>query len=420
MPDAPAAPGPRPRPIATLRHRPFALWIASRVASGTAATLLRTVWAWQLYIITGSELALGVLGVIQFVPALLTSLVGGAVADVYDRKRIVVLAQLVPFAAGLGLAVSSGLRSTSEATIYATVAICAFSTAFEAPARAATLPNLVPRAEFSGAVTVYTTFQSLAFVTGPAIGGLLLGYAGMTAAYAVGAALYAVSMLLVTLVQVAGPAGEKRGVKLEHIAEGLSFVRSKPAVLGAMALDMTAVIFAGATALLPVYADRILQVGPKGYGLLAASLDIGALLTSMLLIALPPIRRLGRALLVTIALYGLATIVFGLSRSFPLSVAAYIAVGMADQVSVVVRSTLIQLSTPDALRGRVSSISMIFIGASNQLGAAEAGFLAAATSATFAVVGGGVACLFVVAVAAATVRSLRRFTIDEHGRPVEG
>jgi MFS family permease len=187
-----------------------------------------------------------------------------------------------------------------------------------------------------------------------------------------------------------------------------------------MALDMTAVIFAGATALLPVYADRILKVGPKGYGLLAASLDIGALLTSLLLVALPPIRRLGRALLIAIALYGAATIVFGLSRSFPLSVAAYIAVGMADQVSVVVRSTLIQLSTPDALRGRVSSISMIFIGASNQLGAAEAGFLAAATSATFAVVGGGVACLMIVGVTAATVRTLRRFAIDEHGRPVEG
>jgi MFS family permease len=410
----------RPRPIATLRHRPFALWIASRIASGTAATLLRTVWAWQLFVITDSELALGVLGVIQFVPALLTSLVGGAVADAYDRKRIVILAQLVPFAAGIGLATLAHREATTAITIYATVALCAFSTAFEAPARAATLPNLVPRAEFSGAVTVYTTGQSLAFVTGPAVGGLLIGHVGIARGYAVGAAAYLVSMALVGMVEVAPHAGEKRAVNVQQIAEGLAFVRSKPAVLGAMALDMTAVIFAGATALLPVYADRILKVGPKGYGLLAASLDIGALLTSLLLVALPPIRRLGRALLIAIALYGAATIVFGLSRSFPLSVAAYIAVGMADQVSVVVRSTLIQLSTPDALRGRVSSISMIFIGASNQLGAAEAGFLAAATSATFAVVGGGVACLMIVGVTAATVRTLRRFAIDEHGRPVEG
>lgn len=409
----------RPRPIATLRHRPFALWIASRIASGTAATLLRTVWAWQLYVITGSELALGVLGIIQFVPALLTSLVGGAVADAYDRKRIVILAQLVPFAAGIALATLAHRASTTEMTLYVTVALCAFSTAFEAPARAATLPNLVPRAELSAAVTVYTTGQSLAFVTGPAVGGLLIGHVGIAPGYAVGAALYLVSIALVGMVHVPAHGGDKRAVNVKQIAEGLAFVRSKPAVLGAMALDMTAVIFAGATALLPVYADRILKVGPKGYGLLAASLDIGALLTSVLLVALPPIRRLGRALLIAIALYGLATIVFGLSRSFPLSVAAYIAVGMADQVSVVVRSTLIQLSTPDALRGRVSSISMIFIGASNQLGAAEAGFLAAATSATFAVVGGGVACLIIVGVAAATVRTLRRFAIDEHGRPVE-
>lgn len=418
MPDPAAAPQ-TIRPITTLRHRPLALWIASRFASGAAATLLRTVWAWQLFRITGSELALGVLGVIQFIPALMTSLVGGAVADAYDRKKIVVIAQLMPLASAIGLGLLTRQGLTRETTLYATVALCAFATAFEAPARAATLPNLVPRPEFSAAVTIYTTFQSLAFVTGPAVGGLLLGSAGIPATYVVAAALYLTSISLVTLVPVAGHGGEKRGVSLAHIREGLAFVRSKPALLGAMTLDMVAVIFAGATALLPVYADRILDVGASGYGLLAASLDIGALATSVLLVMLPPVRRLGRAMLVSVALYGVATIAFGLSRTFALSVVAYVMVGMADQVSVVMRSTLIQISTPDELRGRVSSISMIFIGASNQLGAAEAGFLAAATSATFAVVSGGTVCLLVVAIAAATVRSLRRFAIDEHGRPVE-
>jgi MFS family permease len=405
--------------VATLRHRPLAMWIASRFASGAAATLLRTVWAWQLFQITRSELSLGVLGIIQFVPALLTGLVGGAVADSYDRKRIVVAAQVVPFGAALTLAILGAEGLTREATLYGTVAVCALATAFEAPARAATLPSLVPPREFSAAVTVYTTFQSLAFVTGPAVGGLLLGAAGIPAAYAVAASLYAVSMALVSLVPMARRGGGRRGVSLEQIREGLAFVRSKPALLGAMAVDMIAVIFASATVLLPVYADTILGVGASGYGLLAASLDIGALAMSLLLVVVPPVRRLGRAMLIAVALYGVATFAFGLSRTFALSVIAYVAVGMADQVSVVMRSTLIQISTPDELRGRVSSISMIFIGASNQLGAAEAGFLAAATSATFAVVGGGAMCLLVVAVAAATIRSLRLFAIDEHGRPVE-
>jgi MFS family permease len=409
---------PGQKAIATLRHRPLALWIAGRFASGTAATLLRTVWAWQLFEVSRSELSLGILGIVQFVPALVTSPIAGAVADARDRRRIVMAAQIMPTTTACLLAWLSARGAVTSPALFVLVGLCAVTTAFEAPARAATLPGLVPREDFAAAVTVYTTFQSLAFVTGPAAGGLLLAHAGTPTAYVVAALLYAASIALVGRVEVARGGGERRGVTLAQIGEGLAFVRSRPAVLGAMSLDMMAVIFAGATALLPVYATEILGVGAEGYGLLAASLDIGALMTSVLLVALPPIRRLGRALLVTIALYGAATIAFGLSRTFAISVAAYIAVGMADQVSVVVRSTLIQLSTPDELRGRVSSISMIFIGASNQLGAAEAGFLAAATSATFAVVFGGAACLAIVAAAASWVPALRRFAIDERGKVI--
>jgi MFS family permease len=179
-----------------------------------------------------------------------------------------------------------------------------------------------------------------------------------------------------------------------------------------MTLDMFAVIFGGAAALLPIYATDILHVGPRGYGLLSASLELGALATSLLLTLLPPIRHAGRALLVAVGVYGLATIVFGLSRWFPLSVAAYVLVGVADQVSVVMRSTAIQLSTPDALRGRVSAVNMMFIGASNQLGAAESGFVAALTSAPFAVVSGGLGCLVVLAVVATVLPELRAYRID--------
>jgi MFS family permease len=180
-----------------------------------------------------------------------------------------------------------------------------------------------------------------------------------------------------------------------------------------MALDMLAVIFGGATALLPVYATDILHVGPRGYGLLSSALEIGALVTSLTLIALPPIRHAGRALMIAVAVYGIATVVFGLSRSFPLSIAAYMLVGVADQVSVVMRTTAIQLSTPDELRGRVSAVNLLFIGASNQLGAAESGFVAAATTPTFAVVSGGLVSLLVLAVVAVRIPALRHYRIDK-------
>src|SRR5262249_37734572 len=179
------------------------------------------------------------------------------------------------------------------------------------------------------------------------------------------------------------------------------FVRNHEVVLGCMSLDMLAVIFGGATALLPIYATQILEVGPRGYGILSAALEAGALVSSLAMIALPTVHRAGRTLLMAVGGYGLATIAFGLSRWFPLSIALYMMVGMADQISVVMRSTAIQLSTPDALRGRVSSVNFIFIGASNQLGAAESGFVAALTTPTFAVVSGGGACLIVLAITAA-------------------
>jgi len=188
-------------------------------------------------------------------------------------------------------------------------------------------------------------------------------------------------------------------------------VRRSPIVLGCMALDMFAVIFAGATALLPVYATEILAVGPRGYGLLSSSLEIGALAMVLVLLIRPPIQRAGPVLLAAVAVYGVATLGFGLSRVFPLSVALYMVAGAADQVSVVLRSILVQLTTPDALRGRVSAVNMIFINASNQLGAVESGFLAAATSATFAVVFGGAACLVVVAFTAWALPELRRYRI---------
>jgi MFS family permease len=277
----------------------------------------------------------------------------------------------------------------------------------------ALLPTLVPRGVFANAVTVNSTVQAIAMAAGPALAGLVIAAAGVSATYALYVGLLALASAALAFVRPLAPSAQRGSVSWSAIVEGLRFVRRRGVVLGAMTLDMFAVIFGGAQALVPVYATEILGVGARGYGLLAASLEIGALVSAALLILLPPIRRLGRALLLAVAAYGLATMAFGLSRWFPLSVAAYMAVGMADQVSVVTRHTLIQLATPDALRGRVSAVNSVFIGASNHLGAVEAGAVAALTSATFAVVSGGAACLGVLGLVALKLPELRRHRLEE-------
>jgi hypothetical protein len=298
--------------------------------------------------------------------------------------------------------------------VYAFVFAAATASSFEGPARAALLPALVPRERFPSAVVVHSNAQNLAWVTGPLAMGFVIDAAGVAAAYLLHAALITVSFLLLLRVRVPGDAADRGTVTVQAIREGVAFVRARQPVLGAMTLDMLAVVFASATALLPIYATDILDVGPRGYGFLASAMEAGTLLMSIVLLLLPPIERPGRALLLAVGFYGVATIVFGFSRSFPLSLAAFVLAGMADQVSMVTRAIIIQLSTPDHLRGRVSSVNLIFIGASNQLGAVESGWLAALTSATFSVVGGGVACLAVLAVIAAKMPELRNYRTAGH------
>jgi MFS family permease len=390
--------------------RDFYVFLVSRFASGTAMTLMRSTVAWHVFELTGSAFYLGLMGIVTFVPVLGLSLVGGAVADSYDRRRVINGAQLLLLACGAVLMLATRQELVTVAVLFAAVAGVAIAGAFEAPARSALLPALVDRAQFPRAVTISSTNQALAFVTGPALGGLLIAYGGVDHAYSAYVALVLIGLLGIAALRTGGELKNRQPVSIAAIVEGVRFVWRQPVILGCMSLDMFAVIFGGATALLPVYAKDILEVGPRGYGLLTSSFEIGALTTSALLIWRRPVRT-GRALLWAVAGFGLATIVFGLSRSFPLSLGAYVLVGMADQVSVVMRATAVQLSTPDELRGRVSAVSMIFIGASNQLGAAESGFVAHLTSPVFAVVSGGIACLFVVALVAWRLPELRRYQV---------
>lgn len=398
--------------LAAIRQRQFQFYAAGRVASATAMTLLNATVFYQVFKISDSALQLGLVGLARFLPALGLALVGGALADAHDRRRIAMVAQVVPLLASLSLLSLTSSGAIELWHIYGLVLLVACASSFENPSRQALLPLLVKPETFPNAIVVSSTVQSLGFVTGPALAGGLIYLGGFSLSYGVHAGLVALSILTFFFLRPRAPDGPRREVNLAAIREGVSFVFHRQVVLGAMTLDMFAVVFGGAVALLPIYAEEILDVGPLGYGILAGSLDAGALSMSVLLVVLPPIRRVGRTLLLTVAAFGLLTIVFGISRWFPLSVAVYMLIGMADQVSVVMRQTTIQLSVPDELRGRVSSVNQLFIGASNQVGAFESGLVAWATSATFAVVSGGIGCLAVVGAVAAKMPELRRYTVE--------
>jgi len=391
-------------------------FLVSRAGTAASHTLLHTAILWQIRELAGREaaaLSLGLLGLVEFLPVVPLALLGGTVADVYDRRRTVLLAQAGELVAGLGLLAATAAAEPPLFWIYALVGALAAVRSLEGPARSALLPNLVERDVFPTAVTLSSTVQNLAWAAGPIAAGFAIHLSGVAAAYAISAALMAVALLGMARVRLRRAAtAERSTVSAAAVREGLSFLRRQPAVLGAMTLDMLAVVFASVTALLPIFAQDILEVGPRGFGLLSAALQIGTLLMAGVLLVRPPLRRPGRALLVAVALFGGATIVFGLSRSFALSLLALLLAGMADQISMVARHTLIQLSTPDALRGRISAVNLIFIGASNELGAMESGFVAAATSAPFSVVFGGVVCLAVLAGIAWRVPQLARWRLE--------
>ena len=392
-------------------------YCGARVFSTFANSLLSATLAWHVYDLTLSKTALGTLGLVQFVPTIPITLLGGALADSRDRRRIVAVAQGAACLAAVGLHLLTASGTVALALLLALAIALSVGRSFESPANMALLPSLVPREIYPAAVVVNATARNLGFVSGPMVMGLVVAHAGIAAAYAVAGGCFAVSVLLLLRLRPGEGGALVRGrVSVAAIREGIAYVRSRPVILGSMTLDMFAVIFAGATALLPVYAREILQVGPQGYGLLAAGLSIGTSLMTAILLARRPPERSGRALCLAVAVFGVATIVFGLSRAFPLSLLALVVAGMADEVSMVARSTIIQLSTPDALRGRVSSVNMIFIGASNDLGSAESGYLAALTSATFSVVFGGFACLGVLAAVAWRVPALRDYRVEAEGR----
>jgi hypothetical protein len=394
--------------LAVLQVPGFRQYATSRAASSVANSMLQAVVLWQVYAISGSTLSLGMVGLVGFVSALLSSLIGGVVVDAYDRRIVLFASQTVPGLASLGMLAAMATDHVSLGLIYGLVLVTEVASSFESPARQSILPALVPRRLYTRAMTTNSALSSVTSVTGPALGGVLIALGGVGQAYVVHAALVALALL--ALVPLHLPAVKATGrIQLSAIQEGLAFVWNRKELLGAMTLDMFAVMFGGARALLPVYAVDVLHADALGYGVLSASLEAGTLLMAVVLVVLPPIINAGRLLLIAVAAFGLATVLFGVSTWLPLSVAAYALVGMADQVSMIMRQNTIQLTTPDTLRGRVTAVESVFISASNELGALESGLVATLTGAVFAVVSGGVACLIVVGLVAWRIPALRRY-----------
>jgi MFS family permease len=372
---------------------------------------------WHVYLLMrpygekAAAAALGLVGLVRVVPIVLCSLVGGVVADAVDRKRLIVITQTVMLLSAAALTAVTALGLQHIWPIYALTALSSAAIAFDNPARQALLPSLVPERDFPNAVSLgFVSFQ-IAMVSGPVLGGVVLARYGPAAVYAFNAFSFLAVIVAVLLIRASGKgkADEASRISLEALKEGLRFVRRTPIMVQTMSLDFVATFFASATALLPIFARDILRVGEHGYGFLAAASAFGAVMTGLLLARRPGWGRPGLAVLLSVAVYGAATVAFGLSRSYWLSLLLLAVTGAADTVSTVIRQTIRQLITPDRLRGRMTSVNMIFFMGGPQLGELEAGLVAAAAGAPLSVVLGGVGCLAAVIITAMHARELLNY-----------
>ncbi len=381
--------------LALLRNPDFTRYLSARFLSSLAVQMQTVAVGWQVYQVTRDPLDLGLIGLSQFLPFIVLILPAGHLADTRDRRRILAACfALMWLCAALLLAFSwHGL--TSAWPVFAVMVLFGVARAFAMPTGQALLPNLVDREQFGTAVALNSSLWQVTTIAGPALGGLLY-LAGATTVYATVVLLLAGSVLLLLTIRRGGEsASQERAFDRETMLEGLRFVWRRRPVLGAISLDLFAVLFGGATALLPVYAADVLHVGPSGLGWLRAAPGVGAAVCGIVLSAYPVTRRVGHWMFGGVFVFGLATILFGASTSFWLSLVALAVMGAGDMVSVYIRHLLVQLATPDDIRGRVSAVNAVFIGASNELGEFESGLTAAWFGAVPAVLIGGCATLVV-------------------------
>lgn len=398
--------------MALLRDPAFAFLWTSRVLSNVAFHMLGVAVAWQLYTLTGSALDLGLVGLVQFVPMVVLTLIVGQVADRYDRRLITTVCQIAQATAAAALTFAILGRWENKAGTLTLVALVGAARAFENPSVTALVSDVVARPSIARAMAWVVSANQTAQIVGPALGGFLYAL-GPVVAYATACGLFVLASACATLVRTRHSTRVPEPVTLAAVFSGLAFIWSRPVLLGTMTLDLFAVLLGGATALLPIYARDILGTGPGGLGLLRSAPAVGALATSLFLAQHPLHRRIGRILFRAVFVFGAATVVFGISRTFVLSLAALCVLGVADVVSVVIRASLVQIRTPDRMRGRVSAVHSLFTGTSNQLGAFESGVVAALVGAVPAVLIGGVGTIAVAALWMALFPELRRIRTFE-------
>jgi len=411
--------------LVALQHRNFRLiWIGQLVSmAGSMMQSAAILWHVSLLVEPAQRgLALGMVGLVRVVPIVTFSLIGGVMADAHDRRRVMLVTQsgMALCAAVLAWAAFAGVSHVWP--IYALAATGAAFGAFDAPARQALIPTLVPAAHLPNAISLNAIVFQAASVIGPAAGGILIGEAGVAWAYAINAIsfVFVIAALLMMRDLTGRAEGGSREVTLAAALEGLRFVFRTPLIRSTMLLDFFATFFASATALLPIFAQDILRVGAHGYGVLSAAPSVGAILSSLLMVRLVDhIERRGPVLLWAIVAYGLATVLFGISRNFAITFACLALTGAADTVSMVIRNLVRQLTTPDHMRGRMTSVNMIFFMGGPQLGELEAGLVANAWGPVLSVVSGGIGCLMVTGWVAASTPQLRHYRASAHLTPPE-
>jgi len=395
-------------PYQALRSRDFRLLLIGRFVATLGQQMLYVAIGYEIYLRTQSALALGYVGLTEFLPVVALLLPAGHIADHYDRRRITLAAEALTLLAALGLAALSYMQGPLP-LMYGCILLMGVATAFGDPASSAFLSQVVPVEAFSNAATWSSSSWQLASVIGPALGGVVIAAQGRASlVYVIDAIAALVFVGLLMMIHSRPVPRPRETVTAGSLVAGVGFILRTKIILAAITLDMFAVLLGGATTLLPIYALSVLHVGAVGLGLLRTAPSVGAVVMALSLAHLPPLRRAGRALLWAVAGFGVATVVFGVSRSFALSLAALVALGAMDNISVVIRSTLMLTRTPDAMRGRASAVNSVFIGASNELGGFESGLVAAIFGPVVSVVAGGLGVIAVVGLVALIWPQVRR------------
>ena len=379
-----------------LRHRAFvAFWLA-RTCSSFGFQMFSVAISWQIYALTNSALALGMIGLMQFLPSVLLALPAGHLADQFDRRRIVLLSQMIEFAALVALVLLALFDGADKMALWGLVFMISVAKALEWPAMSSMLPALVPPSMLARAMASNAVGGQAAVIVGPTLGGLLY-VAGPDVVYGVSGLFYLISLILVSCLRYERPPQTRLPMNMKNLFAGVRFIRERKDVLGVISLDLFAVLLGGATALLPIFAKDILHTGPWGLGMLRGAPSVGALLIGLWLSRNKLEKHVGMIMFGSVAGFGVATLVFALSSQLWLSLIALAALGGFDMVSMVIRGSLVQLDTPDDMRGRVNAVNAIFINTSNQLGEFESGLLAAWLGAAPAAAVGGIGTLIVVA-----------------------